>query len=198
MSRNIRGRHWLITFNNPNCLPIDLINFFTENSWNYIFQLERGEQGTEHFQIYLRTNPIYFNQLNQYFIDRNYLIHLEHVRNKNSAMLYCCKDDSRISQQYWTDIEHLIVRPKVKALVAIKRKLDAGQSLTSIMDSEEHFPTWCSYNRSLVMYNALKQRGSGGICFSTKCRSYGMISEVTATKRRSYLSCATDMITRFK
>ena len=61
MSRNIRGRHWLITFNNPNCLATDLITFFSENGWNYIFQLERGIQGTEHYQIYLRTNPIYFN-----------------------------------------------------------------------------------------------------------------------------------------
>ena len=72
-------------------------------------------------------------------------------------MLYCCKEDSRVSNQYWTDIENLIVRPKVKSLVAIMRKLDAGESLLSIMDNEEHFPTWCSYNRSLVMYNSLKQ-----------------------------------------
>ena len=25
------------------------------------------------------------------------------------------------------------------------------------MDKEEFFPTWCSYNRSLIMYNSLKQ-----------------------------------------
>ena len=155
--RNIRGRHWMATFNNPNCLAVDLVNFFNLNQWNYIFQLERGVQGTEHFQIYIGTNPIYFNQLNQLFVDRGYVIHLEHVRNKNSSMLYCCKEDSRVSDQYWTNCEHLIVRPKVKSLVVIKRKLDSGVSLNTIMDSEEHFPTWCSYNRSLVMYNALKQ-----------------------------------------
>ena len=37
------------------------------------------------------------------------------------------------------------------------RKLDSGESLLSIIDTEEHFPTWFSYNRSLVMYYALKQ-----------------------------------------
>ena len=155
--RNIRGRDWMATFNNPNVLPDVLIQFFVERQWNYIFQLERGQSGTEHYQIYLRTNPMYFNHVNQYFVDRGFVVHLEHVRNKNSAMLYCCKIDSRVSDQYWTDIENLIIRPKVKSLVSIKRKLDSGETLLSIMDNEEFFPTWCSYNRSLVMYNSLKQ-----------------------------------------
>ena len=74
-----------------------LIEFLRFNHWNYIFQLERGESGTEHYQIYLRSSPIYFNQILSRFTERGYAIHLEHVRNKNNAMLYCSKHKSRVS-----------------------------------------------------------------------------------------------------
>ena len=54
MSDRIRNRgsqalHFIITYNNPTHDANQLVAFLVEKRWNYIFQREIGNQGTEHY-----------------------------------------------------------------------------------------------------------------------------------------------------
>ena len=68
VNRNSRGRHWLLTYNNPVKTAEELLIFFNDKSWKYVFQKERGVAGTEHFQIYLRTDRVTMRELVNLFI----------------------------------------------------------------------------------------------------------------------------------
>lgn len=94
MSR--RALHWCFTVNNPQ----DGLNF--DDRVRYaVWQLERGEQGTNHFQGYLRLKrAASFNAV------RNLLpegTHIEIARNPIAAEHYCRKEDSRIGGPFVHD-----------------------------------------------------------------------------------------------
>ena len=155
-NRNSRGRHWLLTYNNPVKTADELLMFFNGNSWKYVFQLERGVSGTEHFQMYIRTERITMRELVNVFVTYGIHPHIEMARRWKQAMLYCCKEESRISPQYHTNIPEEITPPVVPKLVLCKRKLDAGASVSSLADDESTFSTWVAHNRSLNTYKCMK------------------------------------------
>ena len=64
--------------------------------------------------------------------------HAEMARSWKRA-LYCCKEESRISAQYYTNIPEEITSPVVPKLVLCKRKLDSGASVSSLADDEQLF-----------------------------------------------------------
>jgi hypothetical protein len=66
---NVRTNRWLLTYNNPIFTAEDLIYAFDMHNFKYVFQKERGVEGTEHFQIYLQTDRIYARQLIQIFTE---------------------------------------------------------------------------------------------------------------------------------
>ena len=153
---NSRGRHWLLTYNNPVKTADDLILFFVTNTWKYVFQKESGVAGTEHFQIYLRTPQLYMRQLISLFTTYDIHPHVEMARRWKQAMLYCCKEESRISPQYYTNIPEEITPPVVPKLVMCKRKIDSGSSVESLADDENLFSTWVSHSRALNHYQMMK------------------------------------------
>ena len=59
-----------------------------------------------------------------------------------TAMLYCCKQGSRISVTYYTDIPDEIKPPVTPKLVEIKRKIDQGETLNSIANDKKYFTSW--------------------------------------------------------
>ena len=156
INRNSRGRHWLLTYNNPVKTAEELIIFFNEKSWKYVFQKERGVAGTEHFQIYIRTERVTMRELVNAFVTYGIHPHIELARRWKQAMLYCCKEESRISPQFYTNIPEEITPPVVPKLVICKRKLDAGATVSSLADDEATFSTWVAHNRSLNTYKCMK------------------------------------------
>jgi hypothetical protein len=101
------NRHWLLTINYKDSTPPtdDELQFTLENLSNiryYIYQLEQGEQGTHHHQLYLSFhNTIRFSYLKKQFPTA----HIESRRGTHQqARDYCSKDDTRVSSVHeWGD-----------------------------------------------------------------------------------------------
>ena len=135
-----RGRHFLLTCNNPTHTAEELIGFFVGKDWRYVFQLEAGENGTRHFQIYIRPpSRMLKRELIRLMVEFGCHPHVELARRWKQAMMYCCKQESRISETYYTDICEEITPVATPKLVEIKRKIDAGETLSSISNDEKYF-----------------------------------------------------------
>ena len=65
--------------------------------------------------------------------------------------MYCCKEEPRISDNYYTNIPKEITPPVIPKLVTCERKLDSGGAVQSLL-----FPSWVSHNRSLNLYKNMK------------------------------------------
>jgi hypothetical protein len=98
-SSPIRGRAWFFTLNNPKThnFPtyksvIEIIELIVPIK--YAFQLEKGENGTEHYQGCLYTkNAIAFNSLKE--LSKHF--HWEKCKNFKKSVEYCTKKDTRIA-----------------------------------------------------------------------------------------------------
>lgn len=92
-----QAKTWLFTLNNPQRTPEDFLEEAKQwPSLRYIiFQLERGEQGTLHFQGYVEFNkPYRLTQLKA----ANKEAHWEKRRGtQRQAKEYCSKEDTRVS-----------------------------------------------------------------------------------------------------
>lgn len=91
------ARRWCFTINNPRDEPLALhadLKFL-------VYQLERGEQGTPHYQGYCVCNGVY--SLGRLKTALGYdSAHLEHARGSHEqCVAYCTKDDTRIAGP-WT------------------------------------------------------------------------------------------------
>ena len=153
---NTRGKHWLLTYNNPVKTAEELLVFFNDNQWKYVFQKERGVAGTEHFQIHLRTARKTMRELINTFVTYGIHPHVESARRWKQAMLYCCKEESRISPQFYTNIPEEITPPVVSKSIVCKRKLDAGATVSSLADDEGTFSSWVAHGRALNTYKCMK------------------------------------------
>ncbi|XP_065664793.1 uncharacterized protein LOC136086424 [Hydra vulgaris] len=101
---------------------------------------------------------MYCRQLIALLHERNWNWHIEPTRRWKQAMLYCCKTESRVSPDFYSNVRaevKVIVIPK---LVEIKRYIDRGYSMSDVMNKDEFFSSWCSHNRSLTLYANSKQK----------------------------------------
>lgn len=112
MTETGQGRDWILTLNNPRHhfneqLP-GFPNLSDEGLFKYFFQkadlrygigqLERGEEGTEHFQTF-----IVCDRSRRFAWVRALLgplVHIERVRNRRASIDYCQKSETRISGPY--------------------------------------------------------------------------------------------------
>lgn len=97
-----RGRSYVFTWNNPTLLPPLFIDRLLEKADGsldcIIFQEEKGELGTPHYQGMLEfRNPRYFNAIKDWVP-----WHLERRKGtKYQAFSYCTKEESRIAGPYY-------------------------------------------------------------------------------------------------
>lgn len=84
-------KNYVFTWNNPTATPV-----YNPESMHYlIYQLERGESGTVHYQGYLELKRRVALTTAKQFLDQS--CHLEPRRGTRSqAIAYCKKDDSRV------------------------------------------------------------------------------------------------------
>lgn len=94
----ISARAWLLVLNNPSEHGITHISQLTD-LWaalkcaGYVIQLEKGNEGTIHYQGCVRfENAIQFSTLRKFLP----AIHWEVVKNWKAQIHYCCKNDTRI------------------------------------------------------------------------------------------------------
>lgn len=93
-----RGRYWCFTINNPIMSGEELS--MTLSVGEYVFQLECGESGTNHYQGFIG-----FKNARTFASIKKLLptAHIEKCKNMHAAKAYCSKSDTRI-QGPWTNI----------------------------------------------------------------------------------------------
>lgn len=95
---NSQSKRWVFTYNNPSLIADELPKDQTIYAY-WIYQKERGQEGTEHYQGYLR-----FNSRKRFTQVVNYLhalgwdgVHVEKAKgNEKQCHDYCSKEDTRI------------------------------------------------------------------------------------------------------
>lgn len=93
-SRVIRSRHWVLTVNNPLAENYDTL---TQLFDKYVFQREKGENGTEHLQCYgFFKNPRTFKSIKKKLPNA----HIEKCNNPKASIAYCQKIETRIGEPY--------------------------------------------------------------------------------------------------
>lgn len=90
-----KGRNWFFTVNNPRTRE----DFQFPDSIKYaVWQLERGEEGTEHFHFMIRwANATKFSTAKKFVFELTGVQpHVGRVRNLDKARDYCMKEETRI------------------------------------------------------------------------------------------------------
>lgn len=122
-----RLRNAVFTMNNPTRSGQELFEHLSSNSGvKYcVFQLERGESGTPHFQGYVEMhNPTEFSTLRA-------MLPYSHIEPRRGtakqAADYCKKADSRISEDYW-EYGEMTRQGKRQDLTSFREAILAGMS----------------------------------------------------------------------
>lgn len=160
------SRYWLITVNNPEKTFEEYEN---PNLSVLVGQLEKGENGTAHHQLYAEfKNPVRLGTVKSTF-PRG---HAEQRRGtRGDAIKYCTKDESREDGPWYRGIsiaccEKLISggnqNQQTAKLLEIKEKIKNGINEEEI--ASEHFELWVRYYRAFERYR----------CLTTKPRNHEM------------------------
>lgn len=97
--KKYKSRNYCITWNNYKKEDINYI--MEQKDFKYVFQEERGDEGTKHLQgIIMYPNPISFESMKKQWPK----CHIEKTRNKKKSILYCSKRDTRISEVVYNNI----------------------------------------------------------------------------------------------
>jgi len=86
-----RASNWSITINNPKEEDYKVI---LPAGWTLEGQIEQGEEGTLHFQGYLKTNQVRFSAVKKIFPRA----HIEAARNVQALQNYVHKTETRVSE----------------------------------------------------------------------------------------------------
>lgn len=91
MSKDDRATCWSITINNPT--ESDLKPSFPNNKWLMTGQMEKGKDGTDHYQGMLTTPQVRFSQVKK-ALPR---AHIEVAKNRTALQKYVNKEDTRVA-----------------------------------------------------------------------------------------------------
>lgn len=94
MDTTKRAACWSVTINNPTEEDEDRIALARQQGWKVDGQLEVGEEGTQHYQLVVRTPQVRFSQVKKAFPRA----HIEIARNPSALAKYCDKADTRVAK----------------------------------------------------------------------------------------------------
>lgn len=142
----MRSRNWCFTLNNP---QEDEIPKDWEHTY-IIYQLEQGENGTEHFQGYIRfKNPRSLSSCKRI----NSRAHWEVRKGTHKqARDYCLKSDTKIGETIQDGEEP--EQGKRSDLEAIRLDIESGAQDLEIADN--YFGQWCRYGKAFRQYRIMK------------------------------------------
>jgi len=89
-----RASCWSVTINNPIKADEENINIARQKGWTVEGQMEKGENGTEHYQLVVKTKQERFSALKKAFPRA----HIEVARNSSALEQYCKKEETRIAE----------------------------------------------------------------------------------------------------
>jgi hypothetical protein len=88
-----RATNWSVTINNPTASDDEAIAQARQKGWTVDGQLEKGDQGTPHYQLAVRTPQVRFSQVKKAFPRA----HIEIARNVAALQAYVHKSDTQIA-----------------------------------------------------------------------------------------------------
>jgi len=89
----LRGSCWSLTINNPTAADEEHINLARQRGWKVEGQLEKGAEGTPHYQLRVSTPQVRFSALKKAF-PRG---HIELARDPAALGKYVVKEATRVS-----------------------------------------------------------------------------------------------------
>jgi len=92
MSKQDRASCWSVTINNPTQSDEEWINQARQKGWRVEGQLEKGENGTPHYQLMVKTPQVRFSAVKKQFPRA----HIEMARNAQALESYVSKEDTRV------------------------------------------------------------------------------------------------------
>lgn len=122
----IKSYVWCFTLNNPS---EERINFDPLVVSYAVYQLEKGEEGTPHFQGYVEM----VKQSTLGTMRRMFQAHWTVARRPDKAVAYCMKEDSRLDGPW--EFGTRSVAGKRKDVYAIKDAIDAGMTKGELHDA---------------------------------------------------------------
>lgn len=89
-----RSTSWSVTINNPAVSDEECINLARQKGWKVEGQIEKGEEGTPHYQLHVKTPQVRFAAVKKMF-PRG---HIEIARNATALANYVRKDETRVGE----------------------------------------------------------------------------------------------------
>jgi len=90
---NARASNWSVTINNPTPQDDEEIAIARQKGWKVVGQKEKGENGTEHYQLHVTTGQVRFSAVKKAFSRA----HIELARNPAALSSYVTKEDTRVA-----------------------------------------------------------------------------------------------------
>lgn len=84
---------WSVTINNPDVQDEDYINVARQRGWKVMGQLEKGENGTQHYQLAVRTPQVRFSAVKKLFPRA----HIELARDPVALLRYVEKEATKVA-----------------------------------------------------------------------------------------------------
>jgi len=91
MQTTQRATCWSVTINNPTPADEEAINLARQKGWKVEGQLEKGDGGTLHYQLAVKTPQVRFSAVKSQFPRA----HIEVARNVAALTQYVVKEDTR-------------------------------------------------------------------------------------------------------
>lgn len=89
-----RSTNWSVTINNPTARDEEAIALARQKGWKVEGQLEKGENGTPHYQLLVKTPQTRFSALKTAFPRA----HIEAARNVKALESYVHKEDTKVGE----------------------------------------------------------------------------------------------------
>lgn len=152
--RNKNSQYWCFTINNPTVNDNLCIENLRIASSYLIYQLEQGENETEHYQGYVEFSNRKRGTTVKNIIPRG---HLEMRRGTSKeAADYCRKAESRLDGPWEFGVLSQPKQGSRNDLTAVKEAIDEGKSITYI--SQQHFASFVRYRKGFEAYMTLNDK----------------------------------------
>ncbi len=117
-----------------------------------VFQLERGAEGTEHFQMLLE-----FSKKKTFATVRRETenSHVAMTKHRLQARAYCQKEDTRVEGPWERGVWEPVGQGKRTDLSLLIERVREGETFRELIDDEEVAPTAVRYGRHLERVRAL-------------------------------------------
>lgn len=159
-----RATYWSITINNPE--EREYVNVPMPPGWVLEGQVERGEQGTEHFQGCLKTTQVRMSSVKRHFPRA----HIEIARDVKALKAYVHKDETRVAEVKTTQAHNVFT---LQELVFAhwdddRFKLYMEHIMLNRMDMDEAYLKFAD----ILVQELIENGATGGIEYVCVCPAW--------------------------